>query len=108
MMRSQILKAAGAVMALAIGVFGSAAPSLADGYGWRPRDLWQSNWRAVYLSGGLDGVVRTGSTDIRIGQAVLGKYPYHDYGYNNGACIGFEWVCDCWGNVIGRRPVMIC
>lgn len=103
-MRSQMLSVAGALAVLVLG----APPSFAGGYGWRPYDLWQSNWRAAYLSGQWDGVIRTGTPDSRIGQAVLGKYPYHDYGYNNGACIGYEWVCDPWGNVIGQRPALVC
>lgn len=106
-MCSQFKRTASAAAALAVLVLG-ATPSIAGGYGWRPYDIWQSNWRAAYLSGQWDGVIRTGSSDSRIGQAVLGKYPYHDYGYNNGACIGYEWVCDAWGNVIGRRPALVC
>jgi len=107
-MRSRMFTTVAIMAALAIGVLGGVTPSLAGGYGWRPSGLWQSNWRAAYLSGAWDGVIRTGSFDPRIAHAVLGKYPYHDYGYNNGACIGYAWVCDAWGNVIGWRPVLIC
>jgi hypothetical protein len=102
MMRSLVLKATGAAVVLA---FVASAPSA---YAWRAYDHWQSNWRAAVLRGDWDGVIVTGSPDPRIGQAVLGKYPYHDYGYNNGACIGYEWVCDPWGNIIGRQPVLVC
>lgn len=107
-MRSSLLKAVGAIAALGFVVSASATPALAGGSRWPAYDYWQSKWRAAYLSGNWDGVIRTGSSDPRIGQAVLGKYPYHDYGYNNGACIGYEWVCDSWGNVIGRRPAVVC
>ena len=94
--------------ALACVALATATPVQAGGYRWPAYDYWQSNWRAAYLSGGWDGVIRTGSPDPRLGQAVLGEYPYHAYGYNNGSCFGYEWVCDPWGNVIGRRPVLIC
>ena len=105
-MRSALLKTTG-FLAAALVVFTAVTPALAGAW-WRHHDLWQSDWRAVYLQGGWDGVIRTGSPDWRIGQAVLGKYPYHDYGYNNGACIGYEPICDQLGNVVGRRPVLIC
>lgn len=106
-MRSRILETAAAAV-VALGALGGATPSFAGGYVSRPYDLWQSNWRAAYLRGDWDGVVHTGAFGPEVGQAVLGKYPYHDYGYNNGACIGYEWVCDAWGHVIGRRPALIC
>ena len=104
-MRLLFLKAAGA-LALAYVALASASPGLASD--WRSHDRWQSNWRAAYLRGDWDGVIRTGSPDSRIGQAVLGKYPYHDYGYNNGACISYEWICDQWGHVIGLQPALVC
>jgi hypothetical protein len=103
-----MFKTAAAAAALAITALGGVTASLAGGYGWRPYDFWQSNWRAAYLSGQWDGVVHTGAFGPGVGQAVLGKYPYHDYGYNNGTCIGYELVCDAWGHVIGRRPALVC
>ena len=106
-MRSSLLKTVGAAAAAACVVFATAAPAVA-GEWWRRHNLWQSDWQAVYLHGGLDGVIRTGSPDPRIGPYVLGKYPYHAYGYNNGACIGYEWIYDCSGNVVGQAPVLVC
>ena len=107
-MASTLPKAAASIAALAVVMFGNVAPVLAGGYAWRGPNFWQSPWQAAYLRGDWDGVIRTGSPDPRIGQAVLGRYPYHNYGYNNGACIGYEWICDPLGNVIGERPILVC
>ncbi|GEM_PF-4514498 len=103
-----LLKTAALTASLVFVALSGLSPAAAGGHRWPAYDFWQSNWRAAYLQGDWDGVIRTGTPDTRIEQAVLGKYPYHDYGYNNGACIGYEWICDPWGNVIGQRPVLVC
>lgn len=107
-MTSILPKVAASMAVLASIVFGTVAPASAGERIWRGPDFWQSPWRAAYVWGAWDGVIRTGSPDPRIAHAVLGHYPYHDYGYNNGACIGYEWICDPLGNVIGQRPILVC
>jgi hypothetical protein len=84
---------------------GVAADCPIDSYHCRPME-----WRTSYSRGGLDvgEAVRLGVLNPEVLNAVLGKYPYRVYGYNNGTCIAYRLICDEEGRVIGKEPVVTC
>jgi hypothetical protein len=102
-MSASLLRTASVVAAVALFVSASTAPVSAGGC-MRPQGClpasntaW-SDWPDLF--GDLHGGVLT--------KAVLGSSPYNRHGYNSSACIGYQDICDQSGNVIGRRPIVIC
>jgi hypothetical protein len=74
------------------------------GYGCKP-----IGWRAAHWTGyDVAEAVRLGDINSEVLHAVIGKYPYRTYGYNNGTCIAYRVICDEEGRVIGQEPVVTC
>jgi hypothetical protein len=116
-MRGSLSRVAGWVAALTLLVSTAITPSFAGGCAWKRHCCWHArhtawhggHWRAAY--GGRYGwsqAVTLGVDDGQLIRATLGKYPYQDYGYNNGACIRYQEIYDQAGNLIGRRPFLAC
>ena len=91
------------VAATAIG-FAVSAPMTPASAGACLQGCWPaSNLGAPFwpdLFGDIHGGVLT--------RAVVGRYPENKHGFNSGHCIAYQDICDQAGNVIGRRPVVVC
>ena len=102
-MSASLLRIASAAAAVSLLVSASTAPVSAGGC-MRPQGCWPvsnfgwSGWPDLFSD--LHGGVLT--------RAVVGSSPSNKHGYNSSACIGYQDICDQSGNVIGRRPIVIC
>jgi hypothetical protein len=98
-----LLRTGGVIAAVTFTIAASIAP-VSAGACMRPQGCWHvsnygwSDWPDLF--GDLHGGV--------LRRAVVGWYPYNKHGYNSSACIGYQDICDQAGNVIGRRPIVIC
>jgi hypothetical protein len=106
-MREFLFKAVPPALALAVAVSTATTSFACD---WSGHDCVQQEWRVHHLERGYDlaQAVRLGVADPELVNAVLGAYPRKNFGYNNGACIAYQVICDEAGNVIGRRAVLAC
>jgi hypothetical protein len=107
-MRHLVRSAAGSIATLAIvscATTGAALACPVGGYDCKPTE-----WRTSYWRGGYDfaEAVRQRVINPEVLDAVLGRYPYRTYGYNNGTCIAYRVICDQEGHVIGEEPVLTC
>jgi hypothetical protein len=107
-MRHLARNLAGAIAALTVAL--SATAGVAADCPIDSHDCQSTAWRTSYWRGGLDvgEAVRLGAINPEVLNAVLGKYPYRIYGYNNGTCIAYRLICDEEGHVIGKEPVVTC
>jgi hypothetical protein len=108
-MRHTMRNAAGSITIFAVAFSATAGVALAcpmNAYNCRPIE-WRTN---AWTGGGYDLNVAFGHgvVNSEVVNAVLGRYPYRTYGYNNGLCIAYRLICDEAGHVIGEEPVVTC
>jgi hypothetical protein len=107
-MRHLARTVAGSITALTVAfsaTAGVAADCPINSHDCRPMESRTHYWRGGY---DVAEAVRLGVVNPEVLNAVLGRYPYAVYGYNNGTCIAYRLICDEEGRVIGKEPYVTC